>query len=179
MSDVFLYQLSVFRHASVYSTYLGQSVCPSHFRISVLSASRRPLKASRQYCGGWHGGWHGGGEGDRHVQNQMYKVWNVLKRSVLGPKLFDAKCTRLACLLRFVSLFSQTSLLIFPILNLEVPGDWNIKMSHTHRNIGLGEVSVLSFFIPIPNHHTVRFIHGTTRHQSRTLPSEWGDDNDV
>ena len=39
-------------------------------------------------------------------QNKVYQALNVLKRSVLaGPKLFDAKCTRLACLLSFASLF--------------------------------------------------------------------------
>ena len=56
------------RHASVSSTYHGQSVrpsvirksvspyCPSYFRISILSASLRPHKALRRHCGGQHGG---------------------------------------------------------------------------------------------------------------------------
>ena len=42
------------------------------------------------------------------VQNQEYKAWNVLKRTVcIGPKLLDAKCTRLVCLLSFASLFRK------------------------------------------------------------------------
>ena len=44
----------IFRHTSVSSTYSGQSVGPWYFRISILSASLSPHKASRRHCGGRH-----------------------------------------------------------------------------------------------------------------------------
>ena len=42
--------------ASLAPTPVSPSVSLSHFQISVLSASLRPYKASRQHCGGRHGG---------------------------------------------------------------------------------------------------------------------------
>ena len=72
----------IFRHTSVSSTYPGQSVRNSvrPFRISILSASLRPLKASRWHCysrlGGWHGGRHGGGQGGRHGTDKKRLTWS-------------------------------------------------------------------------------------------------------
>ena len=41
----------------------------------------------------------------------MYKnEVDVLKTKCIGPKLFDAKCTRLVCLLGFASLFSPLAM---------------------------------------------------------------------
>ena len=56
----------------VSSTYSGQSV--RSFRISILSASLSPHKASRRHCGGRHGGRHGSNSRLRtRVQKRMEK----------------------------------------------------------------------------------------------------------
>ena len=61
----------LYRHASVSGTYpstsVGRAVGPSYFRISILSASLRPHKASRRQCSGRHGGWHGGRHGGANL----------------------------------------------------------------------------------------------------------------
>ena len=40
-----------------------------------------------------------------HIVADKKKVDVCTKTKCIGPKLFDAKCTRLACLLSFASLF--------------------------------------------------------------------------
>ena len=74
---------STFKSASISSTYTRPSVRLSHFRISVVSASLRPYKASRQHCGDRHGGWdggrheggHGGWHQHRHRHQHGNQIW--------------------------------------------------------------------------------------------------------
>ena len=69
MSSDFIihHQMYLFRHASVFSTYLGQSVRPlvrHTFRFPFCQ--RLWALTKRQHCGGRHGSWHGGRHGAAH-----------------------------------------------------------------------------------------------------------------
>ena len=61
---------NIFRCASISSTYpcisVRRLVCWWYFRLSILSASLSPHKASRRHCGGRHLGRHCAGHGGRH-----------------------------------------------------------------------------------------------------------------
>ena len=118
----FLMQGLFFRHASVSSTY---PVSPSirlyvtfFLRISILSASLRPHKASRLHFGdrhggwhgsrhggahgswhgggqgGWYGGWHGGRYGSRHGSRKKNQVDVCMKTKLMYNKVYwvEAVC---------------------------------------------------------------------------------------
>ena len=50
----------------LFSFKMHPSIRRQYFRISILSESLRPHKASRQHCGGRHGSWHGCRHGGGH-----------------------------------------------------------------------------------------------------------------
>ena len=119
-----------FRHASVSSTYPGQSVRPYvrkwYFRISILSASLRPHKALRRHCGSRHGGWqkngwHGVGHSGRHGHReggrqggQQFGERVGHRDWLIGPKLF--RPCLLAHLLSFAILFGHQACHHFTII---------------------------------------------------------------
>ena len=108
---------------SLAPSLVSPSVHSSYFWISILSASRSLLKASRRHCGGRHGGWHGGRHGgayggqhggrqggrqggwqkennkkSRPTRGRTWwptrRIWCIKPEIMcIGLKLFDAKCT--------------------------------------------------------------------------------------
>ena len=88
---------------------VGKFVSKWYLPISILSLSLRRQCGDRHGCRneGGHGGRHGGGQGnpqgDWHVQNHVYKAWNVLKQSVLGR----------SCFMRYPTCVSSISFILF------------------------------------------------------------------